>query len=78
MRQLNIHMNAAFAQDLKRFMKARHIKTKAEAVRMAIKEGLEHSVNLIKPTDFNAWLGLGLQVPVNKNPKFKSDNDLWK
>jgi hypothetical protein len=58
-------------------MKMWRIKTKAEAVRTAIKEGLEHSANLVKPTDFSIWLGLGLQVPINKNAKFKTNNDLW-
>lgn len=77
MRQLNIHMSSGFARDLQKFMKIRRIKTKAEAVRTAIREGLEHSTNLVKPIDFNTWLGLGLQVPLNKNPKFETDNDLW-
>jgi hypothetical protein len=77
MRQLNIHMSPGFARDLQKFMKIRRIKTKSEAIRTAIKEGIVHSADLMRPTDFNAWLGLGLQVPLNKYPKFKTDNDLW-
>lgn len=77
MSQLNIHMNPLFAKDLKKLMKIRHIKTKAEAVRTAVRESLEHSILSIKPTDFSEWVGLGQQVPTNEKTKFKSDNDLW-
>lgn len=78
MSQLNIHMTTEFARDLRSFMKARHLKTKAEAVRVAIKEGLEHTIYHEKATDFSTWVGLGKQVPTNKKPKFRSDDDLWK
>ena len=40
MSQLNIHMNSTFERDLKKFMKIRHIKTKAEAVRIRTKSKL--------------------------------------
>lgn len=78
MRQLNIHLTDAFARDLQKFMKIRHISTKAEAIRTAIKEGLEHSAANEKTTDFSAWLGLAKQVPINNKPRFKSDEELWK
>ncbi len=78
MTQLNIHMTAKFENELLKFMKLRHIPTKAEAVRIAIKEGLEHTVGYMKSTDFSAWVGLGNQVPTNKKVKFRSDDDLWK
>jgi len=78
MTQLNIHMTPIFERDLQQFMKIRHIKTKAEALRIAVKEGLEHSLQHIKPTDFSKWVGLGKQVPVNKKRHFRSDDDLWK
>lgn len=76
MRQLNIHMTPRLARDLTKFMKKRHLKTKAEAIRTAIKEGLERCEET-KPIDFSSWAGLGLQAPTNKNPKFKNDHALW-
>jgi hypothetical protein len=71
-------MTPDFEHDLQKFMKIRHIKTKSEAVRTALREGLEHSVLNIRTTDFSNWLGLGKQAPVNKKTKFGSDDDLWK
>jgi len=78
MSQLNLHITPAFEQELLKFMKIRHIPTKAEAIRVAIKEGLEHSIGHIKTSDFSDWVGLGNQAPTNKKIKFKSDDDLWK
>lgn len=69
-------MTAEFERDLRKFMRVRHLSTKAEAVRTAIKECLEHST-YAKKTDFSSWVGLGKQVPTNKKNKFKSDDDLW-
>jgi hypothetical protein len=78
MSQLNIHMTPLFEHTLREFMKVRHISTKAEAVRTAIQEGLDHAACGIKKTDFSSWAGLANQAPENKNPKFSSDDDLWK
>lgn len=78
MPQLNIHLTPTFEKDLKKFMKIRHIETKSEAIRIAIKEGIEHSIGPVKPVDFSKWIGLGNQAPVNKKRKFFSDSDLWK
>jgi len=77
MSQLNIHLTPGFEKDLNKFMKLRHINTKSEAIRVAIKEGIEHTFSQSKPGDFTNWLGLGNQVPTNKKPKFSSDDDLW-
>lgn len=77
MTQLNIHMTAEFERDLRKFMRVRHLTTKAEAVRTAIKECLERSTYATK-ADFSSWAGLGNQAPLNKKNKFKSDDDLWK
>ena len=71
-------MTKTLARVLSRYMKIRHIKTKAEAVRTAIKEGLERSADFVKPVDFSSWIGLGLEAPTNKKPQFKIDDDLWK
>lgn len=78
MSQLNIHMSPAFEKNLLRLMKVRHIKTKAEAIRIAVNETLSHAVHQIKPVDFSTWIGLATNIPTNPSPKFKSDDDLWK
>ena len=78
MSQLNIHLTASFQSELKKFMKLRHIDTKSEAIRVAIKEGIQHAMIHTKPVNFTSWLGLANQVPVNKKVKFSSDDDLWK
>lgn len=78
MSQLNIHMTPSFEKNLQKLMHILHIKTKAEAIRYAIKETLNHSLIHAKPGDFSKWIGLGKQVPVNANSQFKSDDDLWK
>jgi len=77
MAQLNIHMTATFEEDLRRFMKLRHIPTKAEAVRTAIKEGL-HATFYTQMVNFSEWIGLANKEPINKHPKFHSHDDLWK
>lgn len=77
MSQLNIHMTPNFEKDLNKFMKIRHISTKSEAIRLAIKEGIQHAMSERTPVDFSEWLGQALQVPVNKKTKFSSDDDLW-
>jgi|GEM_PF-1710227 len=78
MTQLNIHMTPEFERDLRKFMRVRHLPSKAKAIRTAIRECLEHSVYHAKKTDFSSWIGLGKQVPPNKKNKFHSDDDLWK
>jgi len=78
MTQLNIHMTPAFEKTLHRLMKVRHINTKAEAIRIAVKEALEHSILNTRPVDFSEWIGLAEKAFVNTKPRFKSDDDLWK
>lgn len=77
MSQLNIHLTPSFEKNLIKFMKLRHIDTKSEAIRVAIKEGIEHTSLHAKPVNFTKWLGLGTQVPTNKKSRFSSDDDLW-
>lgn len=78
MSQLNMHVTANFEKDLNKFMKLRRINTKSEAIRLAIKEGIQHAVVHVKPENFTHWLGLAMQVPINKKAKFSSDDDLWR
>lgn len=76
MSQLNIHLTPSFEKDLNKFMRLRNISTKSEAIRIAIKEGVERMANH-KTVNFTSWLGSANEVPVNKNAKFSSDDDLW-
>lgn len=77
MSQLNIHVTASFEKDLNKFMRLRHINTKSEAIRLAIKEGIQHAAAHTTPGNFTNWLGLATQIPTNKKAKFSSDSDLW-
>lgn len=78
MGQLNIHMTAEFEKELHKFMKIRHIDTKAAAIRIAIKEGIEHSMRQANKSDFSDWAGLAAEAPTNPKPRFTSDDDIWK
>lgn len=78
MSQLNIHVTTRFENDLKKFMKLRHINTKSEAIRVAIQEGIQNALIHTKSANFEEWLGLANQAPINKKFKFFSDDDLWK
>ena len=78
MGQLNMHMSPAFEQTLKKFMRARGIKSKSEAIRVAVEEGLLRASARARPAQFGDWLGLGKHAPENPRPRFASDDDLWR
>ncbi len=77
MGQLNIQMTPDFEKALLRLMRVRGLKTKSEAVRVAVQEGLERALGRSKTADFHAWLGLASRKPLNRSPRFKSEDDLW-
>ncbi len=78
MAQLNIHLQPAFVEDLENFMTLRGLRTKSEAVRVAIREGLERLTRKRRPQpDFQQWQGRALRAAVNPRPRFQSDDDLW-
>lgn len=77
MAQLNLHVKPDFERDLARFMRLRGLKTKSEAIRLAVREGLERARGSGSPTSFRGWIGAGLAVEPNPNPRFRSDDDLW-
>lgn len=78
MPQLNIRLTAHFAKDLNKFMRLRHINTKSEAVRIAIKEGIQRTFTQTKLINFTEWLGIAAEIPPNKNNKFSYNKDIWK
>ena len=77
MSQLNIHMTPAFERVLKRFMQIRKIRTKSEAIRLAVQESLEREIRDASSTDFTSWLGLGRTARENPTPRFPSHEALW-
>lgn len=78
MSQLNIHLTPDFEQALSEYMKLKRVKTKSDAVRLAVQEAVQRERGLPVVPDFSRWIGLALQVPGNPNPRFRSDDDLWK
>jgi hypothetical protein len=74
---MNIHLTPEFQQSLLEYMRLRHLKTKSEAVRTAVREALERELSRRRTADFTSWLGLGNRAPQNPRPRFRSDDDLW-
>lgn len=77
MSQMNINMNPEFEEALHRFMRLRGIRTKSEAIRIAVQEGVERKISENGRRSFAAWLGAATRAPENPNPRFVSDDDLW-
>ena len=77
MTQLNINLTQDFETSLKRFMRLRGIRTKSEAIRLAVQEGVERSLERAGRTSFREWLGAAVQADVNPHPRFASHDDLW-
>ncbi len=78
MAQVNLHVTEDFAKDLDDLMRLRDIRTKSEAIRLAVMEAAKSARKRKEPFDFEKWRGLALKGPLNPNPKFLSDDDLWK
>lgn len=76
MKQLNLNVTPEFERDLKLFMKQNGIKSKSDAIRMALRELAERE-RAKADFDFNSLLGIGLKAPLNPNPRFKTEDDLW-
>ena len=36
-----------------------------------------NNLDKAQPTDFTSWIGLALKAPLNPQPRFSSDDDLW-
>ncbi len=77
MAQLNINLTDEFEEALRRFMRLRGVRTKSEAIRLAVQEGVERSLERAGRTSFRAWLGAATRAPLNPRPRFASDRDLW-
>ena len=76
MGQLNIILTPEFERDLQRLMKIRGIRTKSDAIRVAVQEIARRGA-VPDPAQFGELLGAGLRAPMNAKPKFRSEDDLW-
>ena len=77
MSQININVTPEFSKDLNRYMKKKGIKQKTEAIRKAVHEVAEKVEASTKEGEFRHLLGIGLKAPVNPNPRFKTEDELW-
>ena len=78
MQQLNIRLTREFEYALRELMRRRGLRTKSEAVRVAVTEALAREDGDDAAPDFRAWIGLALGAALNSNPRFASDDDLWR
>ena len=76
MAQLNVNLTPQFKKDLEKYMKLRGIKTKSEALRMALHE-IVGLISVSKKSDFSSWLGSALKAEQRQKRKFRSEDDLW-
>ena len=78
MTQINLHVKPDFQRDLERFMRLRGLRTKSEAIRLAVREGLERARSAPSAKGFSRLAGAGLAAATNPEPRFKTDDDLWR
>jgi hypothetical protein len=79
MPQISVNVTPELEQALSEYMKVRHIDEEAEAIRAAIVEAAERVRQpQAQVPDFFSWIGMGLKAPLNPNPRFSSDDDLWR
>ncbi len=77
MAQFNINMTPDFERDLARFMRLRRVKTKSEAIRLAIREGVDRVLGAGHEVDFSEWIGLAQGRLPGRKERFKDDDELW-
>ncbi len=76
MRRIHLNITEEFERDLCRFMRQKGITKKSEAIHQAVREVVAKA-SAAKHSDFRSWLGLGLKGPLNPEPQFCSDDDIW-
>lgn len=77
MSQMNLHVKPEFERDLAKLMRLRGIRTKSEAIRLAVRETVERAQRAGPKTDFSQWKGAALGAGLNPKPRFTSDDELW-
>lgn len=78
MAQLNMHVDAEFERDLAELVSLRRAPSKSAAIRLVVREAVEREHRTARTSAFSSLRGLALKAPVNPDPRFSSDDDLWK
>jgi Arc/MetJ family transcription regulator len=78
MAQLNIHLDEALEANIRRFMRLSGIRTKSDAVRVALEEGVQRARRGAGRTEYREWLGLGTRAAPSNRVRFRSEDDLWR
>jgi hypothetical protein len=73
---MNLNVTPEFEQDLRLYMKRKRISKKSDALRLALREAVTR-LGKGSGTDFRTWLGAALKAPLNRKPKFGSEDELW-
>lgn len=77
MAQLNINQTPEFESDLHRLMRARKIRSKSEAVRIAVKETLQRTLEGTSSSSYTDWIGLASGEGENLTPRFGDHSEVW-
>ncbi len=77
MAQLNINQTPEFDSDLARLMRVRKIRTKSEAIRLAVKESLQRALEESSSSSYGDWIGMACGTGENPNPRFQDHSELW-
>ena len=77
MPQLNLNLTQEFSRNLILLMRALKVRTKSEAIRIAVADCLARHVDKSQQRDFTSWLGLAAGGKSMSEWRFKSDDDLW-
>lgn len=76
MSQINLHSSPEFTKSLSEWMRLRGFRSKAQAIRAAVEEGLERAKRRAIPLQYSTWIGLAGK-PDEAGRQFSSDADLW-
>ncbi len=73
--QINLNVTPDFERNLRRYMRARGLRTKSEAIREAVREALGLIERRAAPGELDGWLGLA--EGGRRRPRFISEDQLW-
>ena len=76
--QLNINVTPEFERALQRLMRLRGLTNKSDAVRMAVIEAAERERPRVRADALRALRGAGLRAPLRQQPRFLTEDDLWR
>jgi hypothetical protein len=76
MGQINIILTPQFERDLQTLMNVRGIRTKSDAIRIAVQEIAKRG-SVADTAQFGELPGAGLRAPMNAKQKFRSEDELW-